>query len=114
MGEVLAERPVLVEQRHADGRIGIQHLLGGDDLDLVGVDVKPELGARYLLAGIVDALQHREVPVGSLKQVSGCRGHDAAFSWLWRRGNRSWNTGKISLRSLTLRIDSGAPSACRR
>ena len=45
MREMLAERPVLVEQRHADRGIGIQHLLGGDDLDLVGIDVEPEFGS---------------------------------------------------------------------
>ena len=48
MGEMLAERPVLVEQRHADRGIGVQHLLGGDDLDLVGIDVEPELGLRAI------------------------------------------------------------------
>ena len=48
-GEVLAERPVLVEQRHADRGIGIQHLLGADHLDLVGIDVEAELAdARSL------------------------------------------------------------------
>ena len=57
IGELLAERPMLVEQRHASGGVGIQHLLGGDDLDLVGIDVEPEFGSRNLLAGIVDALQ---------------------------------------------------------
>ena len=62
MGEVLAERPVLVEQRHADRRIGVQHLLGGDDLDLVGIDVEPELVLRDLLAGVVDALERGESP----------------------------------------------------
>jgi ABC-type uncharacterized transport system ATPase subunit len=34
--EVLAEGPVVVIDRHADGRVGIHHLFGGDDLQLVG------------------------------------------------------------------------------
>ena len=85
MGEMLAERPVLVEQRHADRGIGIEHLLGGDDLDLVGIDVEPEFGSRDLLAGIVDALQCREIPVGAFEQALGCRGHGAAFSCFRRR-----------------------------
>ena len=85
MGEVLAERPVLVEQRHADRRIGVQHLLGGDDLDLVGIDIEPQLGSRNFLAGIVDTLQGREIPVRPLKQPLDCLGHDATFSCFPRR-----------------------------
>src|SRR6266849_2731813 len=38
---MLAERPMLVEQRHAGRGICIQHLLGSDDLDLVRVDIEP-------------------------------------------------------------------------
>jgi hypothetical protein len=41
MCEMLAERPMLVEQRHAGRGVRIQHLLGGDDLDLAGIDVEP-------------------------------------------------------------------------
>ncbi len=41
MCEMLAERPMLVEQRHAGRGICIQHLLGSDDLDLVRVDIEP-------------------------------------------------------------------------
>ncbi len=62
MREVLAERPVLVEQRHAGRGIGIQHLLRGDHLDLVRVGVEPEFGSRNLLARIVDTLQLRRSP----------------------------------------------------
>src|ERR1700692_2928942 len=113
MREMLAERPVLVEQRHAGRGVGVQHLLGGNDLDLVGIDIKPELGSRDLLTGIVNMLQFLEIPVCSLKQALGCRVHGAAFSF-WRRWNSSGNTRKISLGSLTLRIDSGAPSARNR
>jgi len=61
--EVLAEGPVLVEQRHADRRVGVEHLLGGDDLDLVRVPGQAELRPRHGLAGVVDAPDGVEVPV---------------------------------------------------
>jgi hypothetical protein len=41
--EALAERPVLVHQRHADRAVGIQHLFGRDDLDLVRIEIEPEV-----------------------------------------------------------------------
>ncbi len=85
--EMLAERPVLVEQRHPDRGVGVKHLLGGNHLDLVGIDVEPELGQRDVLAGMVDALQRQEIPVRSLKQSSGC--HGATFSCFPRRWKRS-------------------------
>ena len=69
MGEMLAERPVLVEQRHSDRRIDIEHLLGGDDLDLVGIDVQAEFVDGDLLAGIVDALQRGEIPVCTFEKT---------------------------------------------
>ena len=67
-GEVLAERPVLVEQRHADRGIGIQHLLGADDLDLVGIYVQPKLADRDLLDRVMHALDGAELPVRTLEQ----------------------------------------------
>ena len=54
VGEPLAERPVPVHQRHADRGIGVEHLLGGDDLDLIGIDVEPELAEGDLAHRIVD------------------------------------------------------------
>ncbi|MGY4497449.1 hypothetical protein ACVWYH_001376 [Bradyrhizobium sp. GM24.11] len=75
--KMLAERPVLVKQRHADGGIGIQHLLGGDDLDLVRVDVEAKILQRHFLAGIGDALQGVEIPIGAFEQAFR---HGAAFS----------------------------------
>src|SRR5579872_1384084 len=65
---MLAERPVLVEQRHADRGIGIEHLFRADDLDLVGVDIQPELLDRNLLDRVVDALDRAEFPVGAFEQ----------------------------------------------
>jgi hypothetical protein len=70
MREMLAERPVLVEQRHADRRIGVEHLLRGDDLDLVGIDVEPEFLQRDTLTGVVDPLQHGKIPVRTFEQAA--------------------------------------------
>ena len=38
--KMLAVGPVVIAQRHADRSVGIHHLLGGDDLDLIGVGVQ--------------------------------------------------------------------------
>src|SRR5262245_49293162 len=109
MREVLAVRPMLVEQRQAAGGIGIQHLLRRDDLDLVGIDAQPEFGSRNLIARIVDALQRVKAPIRSFEQASRGRSHGTAFTCLGRRWKRSRKTGNISERLMTLRIDSGAP-----
>src|SRR5690554_534071 len=39
LDKLFAERPVVVVQRHAHGGVGIHHLLGGNDLNLVGVGI---------------------------------------------------------------------------
>jgi hypothetical protein len=39
--ELLAVAPVVVVHRHAHRGVGVHHLLGGDDLELVGVGVEP-------------------------------------------------------------------------
>jgi len=57
-----------VHQRQADRRVGIEHLLGGDHLDLVGIDVEPELAERDLLDRRMNALQNGKIPVGPLEQ----------------------------------------------
>src|SRR5260370_42330035 len=112
MCEVLAERPMLVEQRHAGRGIGIEHLLRGDHLDLVRIGVEPEFGSRNLLARIVDALQAREIPVGRLaKQSVRGVGHRVQTLSPSRRRKSSRNTGKISDLWETLRMESGARSA---
>jgi hypothetical protein len=41
--KMLAEGPVVIGHRHADRGVGVHHLLGGDDLELVGVGVEAEL-----------------------------------------------------------------------
>ena len=85
--EALAVGPMRVHQRHADGGIGVEHLLGRDDLDLVGKEVEAELLARDLLDRIVDAPHCGEVPLGSFEQeaaagrrarLRGRRRHEAA------------------------------------
>ena len=68
LGELLAEAPVLVEERHADARIGVEHLLRRDDLDLVPVGVELELAVRDIGDRVVDSADHGEVPVAALEE----------------------------------------------
>jgi hypothetical protein len=67
--EALAERPVPVHQRHAVGGVGVEHLLGGDDLDLVGVDIEAEIVERDVLDRVVGPVEQVEVPFRTLEQV---------------------------------------------
>ena len=74
------EGPVLVHQRHAHGGVGIQHLFGRDDLDLVAVDVETDLLQRDPLEDVVGFLDQIEVPVRPVEQQlpgPGCRGSDS-------------------------------------
>jgi hypothetical protein len=64
--ELLAVGPVLIAERHPHRGIGIHHLLGGDDLDLVGVDIQPEVVHRNLADDLVVTLDHRERPFGRI------------------------------------------------
>jgi len=64
MGKALAEAPMPVHQRQADRGIGVEHLLRGDHLDLVGIDVEPEFAERDLLDRVMHALQSRESQFG--------------------------------------------------
>ena len=110
--ELLAERPVLVKQRHADRGVGIEHLLGGNHLDLVGIDLEAEFGERDLFAGVVDALQGGKIPVGALEQaIVGVGLHRAATLPVLCGWNRSRNTGKIWLRLDTRRMAMASPPA---
>ena len=76
-GELFAEGPMIVIKWHADRGISVQHLLGGDHLDLVGVGVEAQFPVRDRLAGIVDPLHHLVIPVGAGEEqiVSPRRGH---------------------------------------
>jgi hypothetical protein len=67
VGEALAERPVPVHQRHADRGVGIEHLLCRDDLDLVGVDIEPELTQRDVTHRIVGLADQIEAPLRAIE-----------------------------------------------
>lgn len=68
IGKALAEGPVLVHERHADRGIGVEHLFGGDDLQLVRVDAEAHFFERDLLDRVVSTRQRRKIPVGPLEQ----------------------------------------------
>ena len=79
-----------------------------------GYQLEPELVAGDLLAGVVDAHQGVEIPVGPLvqQQVLGLRDdvHACTPSVTPRLANNSRKTGKISRRWRTFFIASGAPA----
>jgi hypothetical protein len=54
VGETLAETPMAVHQRQADRGVGIEHLLGGDHLNLDGIDVEAEFIESDPLDRVVD------------------------------------------------------------
>ena len=68
MDEVLAEGPVPVDHRHPDRRVGVEHLLGRDDLDLVGIDVEAEILFGNLRDRVVRASEAVEGPVGAVEE----------------------------------------------
>ena len=45
--ELLAEGPVVIAHGHADGAVGVHHLLGGNHLHLIGVGVEAKLGRAF-------------------------------------------------------------------
>ena len=69
--EVLAKRPVPVQQRHANRGVGVEHLLGRDHLDLVGVDVEAHLSNGDVLDRVIDLFEIVEVPLRLLEQRLG-------------------------------------------
>ena len=115
--EALAERPVPVHQRHADRGIGVEHLLGRDDLDLVGIDVEPDLAQRDLAHRVVDLVDQLEAPLRPVEQgphVAFALGELLARWWPTANcllqaaapsaENSSWNTGKMSSGDATRRM----------
>ena len=105
--ELLAVAPVAVVHRHADRRVGVHHLLGGDDLELVRIGVEAE-ALRGVADDLVVALDQLERPVARARQrrirprrerrsgrwsglSSTCRDHAAACAPSFL--NRSRNTG---------------------
>ena len=81
--EMLAEAPVTIEERHARRGIRIQHLLGRDHFDLIGIGIEPHLVHADLAARFVHALDQIEIPIGTFKQQfrTGERGHAAASAF---------------------------------
>ena len=73
--ELFTVRPVLVAQRHSHRGIGVHHLFGGDDLDLVWVGVQTKLIGGDVADDLVVAFQHRERPFGGVGNQSR-RVHD--------------------------------------
>lgn len=87
--ELLAVGPVAVDDRHAHRGIGVHHLLGRDDLELVGVGVQV-VAARHAGDLAVVALDQLEGPVRRAGQRFSFPGvHTVPLSFL----NRSRNTG---------------------
>ena len=68
--ELLAVAPVTVVHRHADRGVGVHHLLGGDDLELVRIGVDAEARGRAP-DDLVIALDQLEVPVALARQRLG-------------------------------------------
>jgi hypothetical protein len=63
--ELLAVAPVTVVHRHPDRGIGVHHLLGGDDLELIRIGVQTEaLSSRA--DHVVVALDQLEAPVARI------------------------------------------------
>jgi hypothetical protein len=65
--EFLAVAPVAIVHRHAHRRIGVHHLLGGDDLELVRVGVEAE-ALRRLADHRVVLVDQLERPVARRRQ----------------------------------------------
>ena len=64
--ELLSIGPVGISDRQPAGGVGIEHLLGRDDLDLVRIGVEPEFGRDARYGGVV-LLEQVEVPVGAAR-----------------------------------------------
>ena len=91
--ELLSERPMVVIQRHPDGRICVEHLFGCDDLDLVGVHVESKAAAGDLLAGVVDVLDQTDVPIGAREEERALAHGAPCAAPGALRSNSSRNTG---------------------
>ena len=93
--ELLAERPMPVEQRHAGRGIGVEHLLRGYDLDARLVYVEPKLAMADRLDAIVNLGEGVEVPIGTLEQkpIFGRLALHHAPTDVFLRSKSSRNTG---------------------
>ncbi len=68
IGETLAETPMTVHQRQADRGVSIEHLLGGDHLDLDGIDVEAEFVESDPLDRVVDPAQPGVIPIRTAEE----------------------------------------------
>src|SRR5262245_12284556 len=103
-----------VHQRHADRRIGIEHLLGGNHFDLIGIDIEAKLTQGDLAHGVVGLSQQVEIPFRAIEQgpytaLASRRqlgvGQDPAPQVVPALAeNNSWNTGKMSSAEATRRM----------
>src|ERR1700679_840874 len=80
----------MIHERHAERGIGVEHLLRGDDLNLVGIDIEAEFAKRDLLNGAINPIKRLEIPF-RLGEGGRARHHAAS---LFRNSSRK--TGKIS------------------
>ena len=68
VGKAFAERPVAIHDRHADRGVGIEHLLGRDDLDLIAIDVEAHLAETDLGNGVVRFIDQVEIPLRAIEE----------------------------------------------
>ncbi|MNN13809.1 hypothetical protein D3C81_1268530 [compost metagenome] len=101
--EVLAVGPVVVAHRQARRRVGIQHLLGRDDLDLVGIGIQPEFAC--------DAGNFAVIPVDQLEGPFRTRGQISHLRPLLRARRRPRRRARTGAprgpRSLATRLHCG-------
>ena len=71
--ELLAVRPVRIADRQTARCVGVEHLLGGDHLDLVRIGVELVLGGDFRDRAVV-TLEQVEVPVGAVRDWRHCLG----------------------------------------
>jgi hypothetical protein len=114
--ELLAVAPMAVVHRHAHARVGIHHLLGGDDLELVrvGVEPKPRCGGLDRAVVLLDQLK---APVARPRQrLAGALGQrqrlfkrqGSRLEWT-HDGSRIGRCTKWSPRNRLCRAAGGAP-----
>ena len=79
--ELLAEGPVVVTHRHAHRGVGVHHLLGGNDLDLIGVSIQAIFIVGDVGDSLVIACQQFEIPVGPFGEIAA---HASSMRFLKR------------------------------
>ncbi len=70
LDKLFTKRPVGIVNRHSDAGVGVHHLFGGDDFDLVGIGIKPVEFSYPIDLGQVGIKQF-ECPVGSIAETGG-------------------------------------------